>query len=388
MERSCAWCTSKNIAFECAQLCGTVYCSQKCGDNHVTWLGDPHTYHPYATLVSLDPEIHLFDYRKYYRLDEIQDTLHLLGNGRSIAVVENKDLIRLNVVEWLAGPIYRMKTHTILRDGGSTGRFSHADMVCYLINGVYVPSKSFLGGVCPFAVVKLYSLDLLDDVFGTVLILQTLVYAARSAPIINRSGSLTYIEAGGIFRDGEYVKSGYVPWKLEELHTLYTTLEMYDSIIIISAGNDSSRPVGHIKDMETYFFNQVARELPKLFERMLIVGNFKPLDTPTLEKHERTSVLEPGEIVSRTAGIVANHFVLVAGTDIYAPGGYQGKMVSDSGSSQATPIMSGLLTLFQEHHTFPTYKVMLAEFKQNYTKYAGDRELFGLGVPDIDKMFF
>lgn len=96
-----------------------------------------------------------------------------------------------------------------------------------------------------------------------------------------------------------------------------------------------------------------------------------------------------GYIVSAMAGLAKDHFVMVYGQDINSAWSGNGYSIQ-SGSSQAAPIASGLLTLFHQYKNQKmlniNYADLLAEFKKA-TRQLGDPEYFGLGMLDVKKLF-
>lgn len=95
-----------------------------------------------------------------------------------------------------------------------------------------------------------------------------------------------------------------------------------------------------------------------------------------------------GAIVSGCAGRLQDDFVTVLGENIYAPGS-GGQMRVTAGASMSCALMAGIFARFAERHKwqYPSYAALLKVFKTEYCRPIGPRNLFGLGEPDIEKMF-
>jgi hypothetical protein len=231
-------------------------------------------------------------------------------------------------------------------------------------------------------------------------ILDNIRAAAHMSLIINRSGALTKYFTAEFTDDLKgIIPGGPLKWTKTQVTSLWNILEENDAILIVSAGNRTPNYDGSVSRQfvgftdETSVFNTWMALDNRLMQRVLVVGNFRPLSRVRANKRKRlsdpdyVSLSGLGEIVSYAAGVVKNHFVLVAGVDIYTYG-ENGDWESNDGSSEAAPITSSLLNLFQEYRQFETYKEMLYMFKNGgYTRTIGDTYYFGLGVPDVQKMF-
>jgi hypothetical protein len=383
-----------------------------------------------------------FDYITYYKLDQVKEQ----GNGVTVSVIDRgwgrPD--KLNIF----GQMKEFTHQGELIDTKAEAGF-HGIMSSTLVNGRRNESVGFLGGTAPESFVSLIRIDFTDTKEGIFIVLTT---AAQKGRIVSRSGTLQSFKKQEL---GEELK--LEEWTVEYSHRLFNILEKYDSVLFISAGNDSDSVIGSSKS--TAWMNRLV-ENKNLMRRVLVVANFRPLKKNEIlvdlrfskvrqlinlypdpeakqiddeivvrlardrdltvpavrvtlrEAREKYANLkipfdihalnaalnsatyykhysEKGAIVSYEAGIMQNHCVFVTGCDIYAMGGYD-KLESNDGSSESTPIMAGIFARFAERYKTQemTYADLLDLFKTEYTETIGDAALWGLGGPNIKKMFF
>lgn len=393
MSSFCFTCSTIAPRFKCSS-CEYMFCGMRCFKGHKC---NEH-----------------FNYIKYYKIDIIRKELVQYGESIEVSVFESFKLT--GNFDDIHGDITQIEYTPWERSN------FHSDMVCSLVNGQ--PKGSFLGGVIPKASVNLIVSDSKDvdlvDVFKE---------CASRSQFINKSGSLVSYEPISFDKPAHYTT-----WTQNDIDRLWGVLEMYDSILILTAGNDYRDKFGYTAGTE--YFSEFMKH-PYIMQRIIIVGNYKPLDHPqsidiyndvskiddieqitlengseyfkkkvvwnvfkriyNIDSTERLRIIvayvkkqhlgTTGEIVSYSAGIARDHFVLVMGTDIYAPHNF-GKMKVDKGSSQAAPILTSILALWHNYMRFDSTKTMLRRFKQEYcTSIGNDPEIFGLGEPNIVKMF-
>lgn len=450
----CQACQNK-ARFLCNGCKKHKYCSYVCQEidwekNHKTTclIGTSslwnYEYHPFV--VRIDDNNVRFDYVLYYKLDIIKQQ----GQNISISVID-KPWGKPDKFD-IFGPMKELAHdgQTLpLQDVKSLD--FHGIMCSTLINGRRNDNVNFLGGSAPKSFVYLISSESQITKEDTFIMLST---AAKRSHIISRSGLLQLNQKREI---GEEQKQE--DWTTNDSLTLLNILEKYDSVLIISAGNDPKSIIGNT--VESQWMNQLVLN-KSLMRRVLVVANFRPLHPNIIERdvnyakmrklinkypnsnaneiddaimiqmakdndinpiHMRatlrktrekyTSLNIPfdvhalnqmldnvtqyrhysnyGAVVSYEAGIMQNHCVFVAGCDIYAPGRLN-KLESNDGSSESTPIMAGIFARFIEKHRKgmqdQTYADILDIFKKEYTKPVGDAAVWGLGVPNIEKMFF
>lgn len=408
------------------------------GSNHF-WIRQG-KYHPLVT--KIDDESLSFDYITYYKLDQVKEQ----GNGVTVSVIDRgwgrPD--KLNIF----GQMKEFTHQGELTDTIAVTGF-HGIMSATLVNGRRNESVGFLGGTAPESFVSLIRIDFTDTKEGIFIALAT---AAQKGRIVSRSGTLQsfktrelgeelkleewtaehsqrlfnilekydsvlFISAGNDF-DSVIGSSKSTEWmnrlvenkdlmrrvlvvanfrpleknkilldlefsKVRQLINLYPDPEakQIDDEIVIRLARDRKLPVPIVR--------ATLRKGRERYTRLDIPFDIHALNAALNSATYYKHYSEKGAIVSYEAGIMQKHCVFVTGCDIYAMGGYD-KLESNDGSSESTPIMTGIFARFSERYKTPemTYADLLDLFKREYTESIGDAALWGLGEPNINKMFF
>jgi len=378
-------------------------------------------YHPLVTVVD-DLNVS-FDYIAYYGLDRVRED----GTGINVSVLDSTwtkpDALGIfGKMEQLLGP-------------ASSSSLFHGIMCATLINGVRNDKVGFLGGTAPGAFVYLVDIQH-APVFEAIRV------ASEKSHILSRSGSLQE------YTKDTYTR---IAWTHVQAQRLFDILERNDSVLLLSPGNDAFSVIGEnpqtryleallehkalmrrvlmVANMRPLDPSMLATETA--LSRIRQLANQTTVDDALVEQQavaqgiargriravlrkarERAAYLElpfdvdrlnaalkrashyehygsEGAIVSYSAGIMRDHCVFVAGCDIYAIGEY-GLMESNDGASEATPIMAGIFARFVQRHRKPgqSHADVLELFKRHYCRPLGDPAHWGLGGPDVDKMFF
>lgn len=399
-------------------------------------------YHPLVTRIDKDNV--RFDYISYYNLNAVEKQ----GTNISVSVIDRPwgKPDELNIFGEMTELTHDGKT---IPDKSTALVEFHGIMSATLVNGRRNDAVGFLGGTAPKAFVYLIGVDFQDTKNGIFVTLST---AAKKSHIISRSGSLQSYkkaELGEQQKREEWtaeqsqklldileqndsillISAGNDPNSIigntpesEWMNELVANKRLMRRLLVvgnfrplapdkISLDGTFSKirrlinkyPDPNAKEIDDEIVVRLAKENDILIPHIRATlrkararyANFEiPFDIHALNQAldkvtEYKHYSNEGAIVSYEAGIMQNHCVFVAGCDIYAMGGYN-KLASNDGSSESTPIMAGIFARFIEQHKTPnqSYADMLDMFKKDYTKPMGDAALWGLGGPDIKKMFF
>jgi subtilisin family serine protease len=339
------------------------YCSRICQQNdwekHAPICAVFKKYHPFVKQLNNGKDV-LFDYIRYYRLQFIDRSAAI-----HISVIESQPLCSHNdpLIAKIRGNVIDETNRSHI-----PGAF-HAEMVCSLINGQ--PTGNFLGGILPNAIVHFFALPPnIGDVESQLedQIVAIIEKAVRKSRFINRSGSLSRFYPTEFTNNGrDVVPQHYHRWSQNGLDRIAQTLDDFEAFLILTPGNEGTYPIG--SPGPTQYLTDFASH-KQLMRRVIIIGNLQP-------------TVKSGSIVSYTAGVMRDHFVLVAGTDIYTIG-KNCQLETNTGSSEAAPIFTGIFALFVSALRTTTNALEL--FKREYTIPIGDAAFYGLGVINMDKI--
>lgn len=376
-----------------------------------------------------------FDFLDYYKINTIRNADNFKGQGYTVGVLENganHPAVNAQIIEKLFTGIQSVEhgNHVIgILAGRPINEFTpedfkgldktydekfannkFRDIIPAVNNAVNSP---FQGGILPEAKVILVQrpdgIDSTKEQF-----IRRLEAVANKVKIINYSGSpvseklsqqqkeelynLDDEDPKAVRQIAKQMKTDNTTFSPDEINRIKNALVKNGTVLVITASNEAKDAIE--KEPTTKYLVQLVAD-PEIAEHLLIVASIEESSSCSLKNNPRQSSIHPCALESMMAGNDTNiqrNFIGAMGHNIFSAWHRFTTYVSDeielfksqSGSSMAAPIVTGIAVLLHNHlaqkNPQVTFMDVIKIIKER-AKPVGPATSFGLGIIDTQALF-